>query len=119
MYDEQLLVRQQAFYQDEASLIASNKEAMIDLEELLGELEENNISKDDIKAIKKYLLNKVTNETVDDDSPEDKSELEIDDFQLIHTLVTLYSAFASHSGRSRQMHQVRGRSGYLDAWAHR
>ncbi len=34
MYDEQLLVRQQAFYQDEASLIASNKEAMIDLEEL-------------------------------------------------------------------------------------
>ncbi|MCB1657844.1 MAG: glutathione-regulated potassium-efflux system protein KefB, partial [Pseudomonadales bacterium] len=34
MYDEQLLVRQQAFYQDEASLIASNKEAMLDLEEL-------------------------------------------------------------------------------------
>ena len=33
-YDEQLLVRQQAFYQDEASLIASNKEAMQELEEL-------------------------------------------------------------------------------------
>ena len=33
-YDEQLLMRQQAFYQDEASLIASNKEAMLDLEEL-------------------------------------------------------------------------------------
>jgi glutathione-regulated potassium-efflux system protein KefB len=33
-YDEQLLVRQQAFYQDEASLIASNKAAMYDLEEL-------------------------------------------------------------------------------------
>ena len=33
-YDEQLLVRQQAFYQDEESLIASNKEAMQELEEL-------------------------------------------------------------------------------------
>ena len=33
-YDEQLLIRQQAFYQDEESLIASNKQAMRDLEEL-------------------------------------------------------------------------------------
>lgn len=33
-YDEKLLIRQQAFYQDEESLIASNKQAMRDLEEL-------------------------------------------------------------------------------------
>jgi len=33
-YDEQLLKRQQAFYQDEESLIASNKEAMQELEDL-------------------------------------------------------------------------------------
>ncbi len=33
-YDERLLKRQQAFYQDEESLIASNKQAMAELEEL-------------------------------------------------------------------------------------
>ena len=33
-YDEQLLKRQQAFYHDEESLIASNKEAMQELEDL-------------------------------------------------------------------------------------
>ena len=45
-YDEKLLKRQQAFYHDEESLIASNKEAMKDLEELFDS---------DEKALRKQM----------------------------------------------------------------